>query len=237
MRVLCNFRPQALAVALAFPVAFPVAALAEAALPQISVTGEGRVDAVPDMATVSLGVTTEGATAAEAMAANSAAVQAVLDRLAAAGIAARDVQTTGLSLNPLWSSYDNGQKQRIEGYAAANMVTVRVRALDALGGVLDAAVSDGANTLNGLSFGLADPAPALKEARARAVADARERAEVLAGAAGVKLGRLLSITEGGFGGGGPLPMYRAEAAMAPVPVAAGEVAMTVTATLVWEIAQ
>ncbi len=137
--------------------ALPAVALAEAPVPQISVTGEGRVDVAPDMATVSLGVTTQGATAAEAMAANSAAVQAVLDRLTAAGIAARDVQTTGLSLNPLWSNYDSGQQQKIEGYAAANMVTVRVRALDGLGGVLDAAVSDGANTLNGLSFGLATP--------------------------------------------------------------------------------
>jgi uncharacterized protein YggE len=233
MRVLCNFVPYALVAALAFP----VATLAEAPVAQISVTGEGRVDAVPDMATVSLGVTTQGATAAEALAANSAAVQAMLDRLTAAGIAARDIQTTGLSLNPLWSNYDSSPVQKIEGYAASNMVTVRVRALDGLGGVLDAAVTDGANTLSGLSFGLADPEPALREARAKAVQDARARAEVLAGAAGVKLGRVLSITEGGLAGPSPMPMYRAEAAMAPVPVAGGEVAMSVTATLVWEIAQ
>jgi uncharacterized protein len=234
MRVLCNFVPYALAAAMAFPA---MAALADTPLPQISVTGEGRVDAVPDMATVGLGVTTQGATAAEAMAANSAAVQAVLDRLVAAGIAARDVQTTGLSLNPQWSNYDSSPQQKIEGYVATNMVTVRVRALDTLGGVLDAAVSDGANTLNGLGFGLADPEPALKEARAKAVQDARARAETLAAAAGVTLGRVLSITEGGYANPAPMPMYKADAAMSAVPVAGGEIGVSVTATIVWEIGQ
>lgn len=234
MRVLCNFVPYVLAAALALP-ALP--ALAESLVPHISVTGEGRVDAVPDMATVSLGVTTQGATAAEAMTANSAAVQAVLDRLVAAGIAARDVQTSGLSLNPQWSNYESGPQQTIEGYVAANMVTVRVRALDTLGSVLDAAVADGANTLNGLGFGLANPEPALQEARAKAVQDSRARAETLAAAAGVTLGRVLSITEGGFSSPAPMPMYKAEAAMSAVPVAEGEIGLSVTATVVWEIAQ
>lgn len=232
MRVLCNFVPYALAAALAFP----GPALADQPPPQIVVTGEGRVEQAPDMATVSLGVTTQGATAAEAMQANAVGVQAMLDRLAAAGIAARDIQTTGLSLNPLWSNYDSGAAQKIEGYAAANMVTVRVRALDNLGPVLDAAITDGANTLNGLGFGLADPEPAMQEARARAVADARKRAETLAAAAGVKLGHILSITEGGYASPAPLPMYKADAAMSAVPVAGGEIGVAVSATVVWAIA-
>lgn len=230
MRDLCKFVPYALAAALAFP----ALAAADVPVPQIAVTGEGQVLTVPDMATVSLGVTTQADSAAAALAANSNAVQAVLDRLAAAGIAPRDVQTTGLSLNPQWSNYDSGPQQKIEGYVAANMVTVRVRALDGLGGVLDAAVSDGANTLNGLTFGLADPEPALREARAAAVRDARARAETLAAAAGVTLGRVLSVTEGG-GAVPPQPMYRADAAMAAVPVAGGEVGLSVSATVVWEI--
>jgi hypothetical protein len=234
MRVLCNFRPAALACAAALALAGP--ALAEPPLPQITVTGEGRVEAPPDMATVSLGVTTQGDTAAAAMAANSAAVQAVLDRLTAAGIAARDMQTSGLSLNAQFSNYDSSRQPEIQGYVAVNMVTVRVRALETLGPVLDAAVADGANTLNGLAFGLADPDPALREARSRAVQDARARAEVLAAAAGVTLGRVLSITE--FGGyAQPQPMYRAEAAMSAVPVAGGEVGLSVSATVVWEIAE
>ena len=126
----------------------------------ISVTGEGQVEAAPDMATVAVGVQTDADTAAAAMAENSAKLAAVIERLKAAGIEPRDIQTSGLSLAP---RYDYGQQDgtppRLVGYSASNMVTVRVRALDTVGGVLDGVVADGANTLNGLSFGLADDRP------------------------------------------------------------------------------
>ena len=223
------------AAALALALALPLTARAEAPFPQISVFGEGVVQSAPDMATISLGVTTQGTTAAEAMAANSAEVAKVLANLTAAGIEGRDIQTTGLSLNPVWSNYDSGATQKIDSYSAVNSVTVRVRALDALGGVLDAAVKDGANTLNGLSFGLADPAPALDEARRRAVTDAARKAAILAQAAGVKLGRIVSITEGG-GYATPVPMFQAEATMKDaVPVAGGEVALQVNVTILYAI--
>lgn len=215
----------------------PMAALAEDDPALITVTGEGVVQVVPDLATIPIGVTTEGASAADAMAANSAALQAVLDRLAAAGIAAKDVQTSNLSLNPNWVQNADGSAPRISGYVANNTLTVQVRDLAALGTVLDAVITDGANTLNGISFGLQDPRPALDDARRKAVADARAKAEVLAGAAGVTLGRLVSIQEGG-GAMPPQPMYRMEAAMAsPVPVAAGEVGMTSSVALVYELAE
>ncbi len=221
------------ALVLATTLALPLTARAEAPFPQISVSGEGVVQSAPDMATISLGVTTQGATAAEAMASNSAEVAKVLANLTAVGIEGRDIQTTGLSLNPVWSNYD--QTQKIESYSAMNSVTVRVRALDALGGVLDAAVKDGANTLNGLTFGLADPAPALDEARQRAVADAARKAAILAQAAGVKLGRIVNITEGG-GYATPAPMFRAESSMKDaVPVAGGEVALQVNVTILYAI--
>ena len=221
------------AVAMVLALAVPLAARADDPFAQISVSGEGVVQSAPDMATISLGVTTQAATATEAMAANSAEVARVLANLTAAGIEGRDIQTTGLSLNPVWSNYD--QTQKIESYSAVNSVTVRVRALDALGGVLDAAVKDGANTLNGLTFGLADPAPALDEARRLAVADAARKAAILAGAAGVKLGRIINITEGG-GYANPPPMFRAEASMKDsVPVAGGEVAMQVSVTMLYAI--
>lgn len=218
------------ALLLASTLALPVAAFAQDA--HITVTGEGRVDARPDLATITLGVTTEGTTAAEAMGANSTEVQAVLDRLKAAGIEARDLQTTGLSLNPNWTQTE-GQSPSIDGYVASNMLTVRVRALDGLGGVLDAAVADGANTLNGVTFDLADPEPMLDEARKLAVADALARARLLAEAAGVTLGDIVSITEGG-GMEPPRPMYRMEAASA-VPVAEGEVSRSASVTLVFAI--
>lgn len=224
-----------LGVALSMPVAF--AAMAEDQASTITVTGEGVSESAPDIATISIGVTTQGTTAAEAMDANSAALQAVLDRLRAAGIEARDLQTSNLSLNPNWQGYDNGDPPKITGYVAANILNVRVRKLDGLGEVLDAVVTDGANTLNGITFGLTDPRPAVDAARTEAVQDARARATLLVGAAGAQLGRVISITEGG-GYAPPQPMYRMEAdAAASVPVAGGEVGVTANVTMVFEITQ
>lgn len=223
----------ALSGALALPVAGP--ALAEEAAPMISVTGTGTVEAAPDIATLSIGVTTQGATAAEALGANSAATEAVIARLAAAGIEPRDLQTSNLSLNPNWTGYDVSNPT-ISGYVAANLLTVRVRQLDTLGAVLDAAVTDGANTLNGLTFGLADPEPVLNEARKEAVADARAKAALLAEAAGVTLGKLVSISEGAAPGD-PVPMFRAEASAAPVPLAGGELGLSASVTLHYQIVE
>jgi uncharacterized protein YggE len=203
----------------------------------ITVTGEGIVAASPDLATVSLGVTTQGETAAAAMAASSAALQAVLERLTAAGIEERDLQTSNLSLNPNWQGGDGTTAPVIAGYVASNILSVRVRDLGKLGAVLDAVIADGANTLNGISFGLADPDPVLDAARAEAVADARGRAEVLVAAAGVTLGRILSITEGGGMMPMPAPMFRMEAASDAVPVAGGEVGMSASVTITYEIVQ
>ncbi len=203
----------------------------------ITVTGEASVSAAPDQATVSIGVTTTADTAAEALAQNSAAMQAVIDRLKAAGIAEVDLQTQGLSVNPNWTGYDSSSSApTIAGYTATNMLNVRVAALAGLGAVLDAAVTDGANTLNGLTFGLADPRPALDEARRLAVADAVAKATLLAQAAGVTLGDIVSISEGG-GYGAPLPAFKAEAAPMAVPVQQGEVSYSASVTIVWELAK
>jgi len=215
-------------------IALPQASYAETKM--ITVTGEASVAVQPDLATLSLGVTTQGTTAAEAMAANTAALSVVLTRLKDAGIADRDLQTSNLSLSPNWVGYESGGTPTIAGYTASNMLTVRVRALDSLGGVLDAAITEGANTLNGLTFELSDPKPRMDEARQAAVADGMARAAVLVAAAGAKLGPVISITEGG-GFVNPTPMFRAEASSAPVPVAAGEIGMTATVTMVFEIAQ
>lgn len=227
-----------LCLAFALPFATPVLAQDKPA-GTITVTGEGHAEAAPDLATISLGVTTQGVTAGEAMSANSAALTAVVARLKAAGIADRDVQTSNLSLNPNWQQNDGTQAPKIVGYVAMNVLTVRVRALETLGGVLDAAITDGANTLNGISFGLDDPAPALDKARVEAVQAAKARAEMLVGAAGVKLGRVLSISEaGGYMPPMPMPMYRMEAdSAAAVPVEGGEVGLTASVTMVFEIEQ
>lgn len=219
----------------ALPLAAPAFAEENAT---ITVTGEGSIEGAPDMAVLSLGVTTEGKTAADAMAANTASLSAVLSRLTSAGIEARDVQTSNLSLNPNWTGYESGASPKISGYTASNQVMVRVRDLPKLGAVLDAAISDGANTLNGLSFGLSNPKPAMDDARKEAVGDAKAKATLLVEAAGAKLGKIISISENG-GYLQPAPMFRAaaDAAEAPVPVQGGEVATTATVTIVFEIVE
>lgn len=228
MRVL-----NALMLSAALTLPFSAPAFAEAL---VTVTGEATVEATPDMATISLGVTTEGQTAAEAMTANSKALQAVIERLKAAGIEDRDLQTSNLSLNPNWVGYDSGSTPKIAGYVASNMLNVRVRALDGLGSVLDASIADGANTLNGISFELAAPRPAQDEARKAAVADARARATLLVEAAGGTLGKIVSITENS-GYGSPMPMFKSDAAAAPVPVASGQIGLSASVTVSFEIAE
>lgn len=204
---------------------------------QIKVTGQGSVSAVPDMATISLGVTTEDRDAAKALAANSAAVSVVLDRVSAAGIASRDIQTNGLSLSPLWSkSGSTGDgRRKISGYSASNQVTIRVRVLDELGGIVTAAVRGGANQFNGLEFGVQNPAPLLEDARRAAVADGVARASLYADAANVTLGAILEISEQDAYRG-PQPMRAADMSVA-VPVAGGEISIGASVTIVFAIDQ
>ncbi|KUJ85762.1 hypothetical protein AVO45_01905 [Ruegeria marisrubri] len=203
----------------------------------ITVNGTGSVEAAPDMATLSLGVTTQADEAAAAMRANSQAVAAVLSQLDQKGIEPRDIQTRNLSVAPIWSGRPQKEEERrITGFVASNRVFVRVRDLDHLGEILDAVISKGANDLGGLSFALQEPEPLAAEARARAVADASEKARQLAEAAGVTLGRVISIDE--HGGARPV-MRRAEMAMADagnVPVAPGEISVEVSVSMVFEIA-
>lgn len=203
---------------------------------QLTVSGEGSVFAVPDMAVVSVGAMADASTAQEAMDQTSDITSAILARLADAGIEGRDIQTSDLSLNPIWNHRaTTDDRPRIEGYQASNRVTVRVRDLDALGGVLDALLRDGANQLGGLQFTVSDPEPLLNEARVRAVADARARAQLLADAAGVQLGGLISLSETGTPMPRPEMMGMARASDAAVPVAEGETELRAGVTLVYEI--
>jgi len=220
-------------LAVPFSLSAALPALAEGT---ITVTGEASIPATPDMATVSLGVTTEGKTAAEAMSANSEALAGVIARLKAAGIAEQDLQTTSLSLNPNWVGYDAGQTPTISNYIAMNMLNVRVRDLAALGGVLDASIADGANTLNGITFELASPRPVLDEARKAAVADAAAKAALYATAAGVSLGKVIAISEQ-QNDGGPMPVFMEAKAASPVPVATGQIAMQTSVSITYQIAE
>lgn len=228
------------AVLLSVALAAPGFAWAEA--PTITVTGQGQVSRAPDMATISLSVTANAATAAAAVAQVSKNLAGVLDRLKAEGVAERDMQTSGLNLSPVWDSPRPGSNvaPKITGFSASSAISVRVRALDHLGGVLDGVVKDGANGFSGLAFGLADPAPAQDDARKAAVADALHKAQLYAEAAGVKLGAVQSITDQDGGGPRPVMMMKAAPMMAdaaPMPVAQGEVELDASVTMVFAIGQ
>lgn len=224
----------ALSTALLGPVAtLPGAAFADTA-GTITVTGSATVNVVPDMATITLGVTTNGDTAGAAIAANNEAVSAVIARLIASKISDRDMQTSSLSVNPNWVMNAAGTGQEVKGYVAYNMLTVQIRTLSEAGSILDAVITDGANTLNGLTFGLQDQRPVEDEARKAAVADALARAKLFAEAAGEKLGPIVSISEGG-GYVPPVPMFSKMEAASPVPVAAGEVGVSAAVTIVWQL--
>lgn len=227
----------ALVAATCLALAAPAVAMAqEAQAPRITVTGEGEVAATPDMARVSLGITAQNAKADAAMNEASQVAETLIARLDELGIEARDRQSSDISLRPLWSGGNDGTERVISGFEAGNQLSVRVRDLDRIGEVLGAVLEDGANQLSGLSFGLQDPKPVMEDARRAAVEDAMQKARVLAEAAGLSLGPVLSIAEAGGGGQAPAPMMEMARASA-VPVAAGETVLSTQVTMVFELGE
>lgn len=204
---------------------------------QISVSATGQSYRVPDTATVSAGVVTQAATAGEAMAANSRQMNATFNALLQAGIAQRNIQTSQLSLQPRYD-YTDRQAPRITGYEARNTVTAKSENLESVGAMLDALVRAGANNINGVTFSIKNPEAAKSEARAMAIQNARRQAEEMAGAAGIRLGRIVSLTEsGGYNQPRPMMMSARADSMESTPVAAGEQALSVTVNITYEIVQ
>jgi uncharacterized protein YggE len=199
----------------------------------ISVTGEATVSVPPDLAQVDGGVTSEAKTAREASEANNAAMGKVLQALKGAGIEEKDVQTSRLSLQPQSAPNRTGPSA-IAGYRASNRVTIRVRDLTKVANVIDMLVGAGANEIGGINFVVSQASKLLDEARERAVADARRKAEIYAKAAGVTLGAPLSISE--ESNSVPVPYRRMAAGMATsAPVAQGEETLQVTVSVSWAI--
>lgn len=201
---------------------------------RLSVSADGVVTRVPDQVTVSAGVTSVAGSAEAALAANRTAMTAVVDRLRRAGVADRDIQTNQITLNPQMSE-DGGKPPVVTGYAARNAVTVRFREVNRAGAILDALVAAGATDIDGPDFGYADPDAGLDEARARAVAAARARAEVYAKAAGLHVRRIVSIDEQGVSSPGPVPMRPMMLRMAKTPILAGEGERRVTVAVTFEL--
>jgi uncharacterized protein YggE len=201
----------------------------------ISVTGEATVSVPPDIAEIDGGVTSEAKTAREASEANNAAMGKVLQALKGAGIEEKDIRTSRLSLQPQ-SAPNRSGPAAIAGYRASNRVTVRVRDVTKVASVIDTLVGAGANEIGGINFVVSQASKLLDEARERAVADARRKAEIYARAAGVTLGAPLSISE--EGNAAPVPYRRMAAGMAAsAPVAQGEETLQVTVSVSWAIKQ
>jgi len=209
----------------------------EDAIGKISVSGVGKSYQAPDVASVSAGVVTQAATAQDAMKANARKMNAVIESLKSAGIQNRHIQTSQLSLNPQYD-YSNRQKPRITGYQARNTVSARSENLDQVGPMLDALIEAGANNINGIQFSIKDAEAAKSEARREAVKNARRKAEEMATAAGVRLGRILLMTESSHQFN-PQPMMMARGMAADMaestPVQGGEQTLSVTVNMTFAI--
>ena len=205
--------------------------------PTLTLSVEGKVTRAPDIVDLSGGVVTVAPTAAAAMAENATRMTAVVAAIRKAGVAERDIQTAGLSLQPQYK-YGNNQAPVLTGYQASNTVSMRIRKLADTGKLLDTLVSAGANSINGPTFGIDQADAALDEARAAAVATGQTRAALYAKAAGLRVKRLLSISESGGFEPNPRPMpmmmARAEKAADSTPVAPGEVQLSINLQMVFE---
>jgi hypothetical protein len=202
----------------------------------ITLNGTGSVDRAPDLAHVSVGVSIDGETAAAAMGDQAQRMTAVLSTLRGAGVAQRDIQTSNLTLNPVYD-YNTDGRPRLTGYNVSNQMDVTVRDLANLGKVLDAIVKAGGNTINGVSFGLTEPTQAQNEARVAAIKDAAARAELYASAVGYRVARIVTIMENEYYSP-PMPVARmamAQAAESSTPVAGGEVQTVASVNVTFEL--
>ena len=205
--------------------------------PVVELTVNESVEAAPDIATVSAGVTTQASTAVEAMRTNAAAMSAVVNRIKQLGIAERDIQTTGISLGAMYDYNQQTQRQVFRGYQASNRVSVKLRDIDRTGQVLDALVAAGATDLGGPDWSIDDDTAARAQARRAAFAKARAQALEYARMAGYSDLRLLEVNES-IVSRQPVPMFRevaAQAADATTPVQPGMVQTGVTVTVKYEM--
>jgi uncharacterized protein YggE len=234
----------ALAALMLGAAAIPAAAGAQAAQinqtiagTRLDVSATGEATRVPDVAVITAGVTTRASTAGAAIRDAAARMERVRAELKKAGIADRDIQTSTISLNPDYV-YENNQPPKLTGYNASNQLTVRFRDIAQSGTILDALVAVGANQINGPNLTIDKPEAALDEARANAIANARARAELYARSLGMRVVRIVAVSESGgsYPVPPPMPMYaRAESAVAKTNIDPGEQKLQVTVSMTVEL--
>lgn len=228
---------------LSAPALAQVEGTAESKTTTLDISAEAQVKADPDMATISAGVVTNAATAEAAMKENSEKMNAIFAALKKAGIADKDRQTSGLTINPQYH-YEKNKSPQITGYQANNSLNVTLRDMKNIGPVLDSLIAQGANNISGPNFSVEEPEELLNKGRKQAVEKARKRAEVYAAATGLKIGKIRSISEHS-NIGYPQPVFYARAEMAKAadgmaastPVASGQVNMSVTVNISYELVE
>ena len=215
----------------------PVLAQEPPQIATLTADGIGTVYTVPDIVIIDIGVTTQEGAPADALAANDAAMQAVINAIIAAGVAELDIATSGFSISPVYGPQRSGDiaPPPIVAYEVTNQVTVKIRDLANSGAVLNQVVAAGANRINSIRFDVDEPKPHQDEATQLAIADALRRAELMAEAAGVRIVRVLTVSA--YLGGGPQPyLERSFAVAQATPIMGGERAITANATVTFEIA-
>lgn len=205
---------------------------------RLDVSAEGEVLKTPDLAIVSAGVMTQAGSASAAMQENAQRMAAVIAALKKSGIANKDIQTSSLSLSPQYR-YQENQPPQLVGYQASNNVQVRFRKIADSGRIIDTLVAQGANQINGPSLSVDQEEAALDQARTAAVAKARARADLYAKAAGMRVKRIVAISESGVPQP-PMPypvarMSAAKAEMADTPMMPGETSLSVTVNVTFEL--
>ena len=203
---------------------------------RLDISATGEVSRVPDLAIITAGVVAKAPTASAALQESASRMQRVVAALKRAGIADRDIQTSNVNLNPEYR-YPENQSPQLTGYSASNNVTVRFRDVRTSGRILDALVGEGANQISGPNLTIDNTDAALDEARAKAVAVGRERAQAYARSLGMRVVRLVAVSEtGGNSIVQPLPMYaRADVAMAKTQIEPGEQKLQVTLAMTFEL--
>ena len=237
----------AVALMMSMPVAMAQDALVP--VPTLTLSGHGEAFVSPDQAVVTSGVVTSAPTARDALAANTRDMASLVDLIRSFGVEDRDIQTSGFSVSPeyVYSNEPNSngyqKPPKIVSYRVSNNVTVRVRDLEDLGAILDGMVAEGANAIDGVQFSVGETGKLLDEARRKAFADAKRKADIYAASAGIELGRILTMSEGG-GYQPPQPYMMKEtmamdamAGAAPVPVQAGELTFSIDVNVQWELLQ
>ena len=232
-KMICVALTLLLMMTVPFAVAMETFPLAENVL--LTTTGNASVMITPDFVTVSLGVSTQAATVAQAQAENAAQIQAVINALVAQGVAEKDIQTSYFGVNPVYDYSYSGSEEKVRAYAVENNMQVIVRDIAKASAVLDAAMAAGANRSYGLNFDSSKRAEAYDQALTLAVQEAMRKAEILAAAAGKTLGAMLTVTEQGASYNGVYPVNaRSMDAAGGTPIMSGGITVDASVTVAYQ---